>query len=64
MAVLDVQEFFISDAEQIQESMETMMALTDLLHKVAHYPGIAVYIQDRVDIRGFKIRIEKEVNHA
>jgi len=57
---MDVKEYFISDAEQIKESVETMTALTDLLHKVARIPGISIYIQDRVDLSGFKIRIEKE----
>lgn len=60
MDKLDVKEYFVSDAEQLKESLSTMVDLTDLLHKVARIPGITIYIQDRVDLKGFKIRIEKE----
>lgn len=64
MAKLEVKEYFISDDEQIKETVETMTDLTELLHKVAKIPGITIYIQDRVDLRGFKIRIEKEILDA
>lgn len=60
-----VDNYYISDVEIMQQDPETMVALEDLMHKVSQIPGMTVAAYDTPSvIHGVKVVVRKELADA
>lgn len=60
-----VDHYYISDAEMMRETPETMDALEDLMHKVSQTPGMTVAAYETPSVHhGVEIVVRKELADA
>ena len=60
-----VDNYYISDAEMMQEDPETMDALDDLMYKVSQIPGTTVTAYETPSvIHGVRVVVRKELADA